>query len=134
MCEWFTFRVDHEAKMVIIDVQTQTLLETQPETYEEADEFCTDVLFPLIDQLRDVCIEKEYIQTCVVDLKDADILLMSPSIIVRILCNIWDHTKDTPENLIKGFSVINSNAIFRGIYRVSKRVLPTYLTNLITIS
>jgi hypothetical protein len=134
MCDWFTFHVDQDAKMVVIDIQTQILLETQPYDSEEADELCADTLIPMIDKLRDVCIEKGYTQTCIVNLKDVDVLLMSPSVIVRILCNIWEHTKDEPENLINNFSVINSNTIFRGIYRVTKKVLPTYLTNLITIS
>lgn len=134
MCDWFTFHVDQGAKMITIEMNMQVLLETQPETYAEADEFCTDTLLPVIDQLRDTCNTHGYSQICIVDLKDVNVLLLSPSILTRLLWNIWDHTKDNPENLIQSFNVTNSNAVFRGIYRASKKILPTYLTNLITIS
>jgi hypothetical protein len=134
MCDWFTFHVNQDAKMINIDINTQTLLETQPYDCEEADELCEDVLNPMIDDIRTVCIEKGYTQECTINLKDVDVTLMNPIVLSRIIWNIYEHSKNEPENLIQRFDVINSNSFFRGVYRVTKRLLPTYMINLITIS
>lgn len=134
MCDWFTFHVNQEAKMINIDIQTQVLLETQPYDSEEADEVCNDVLIPMINDIRNVCIDKGYTQQCTINLKDADITLMNPVVLTRIIWNIYDHSKNEPENLIQRFDITNSNSLFRGLYRVSRRLLPAYMVDLITIS
>jgi hypothetical protein len=134
MCDWFTFQVDNEDKMIVIHVNTQVLLETQPADSQQADIFCESTLFPLIDKLRTVCVDKGYEQRCVVNLKNSNIKLMNPVVLVRIICNIYNHTKDEPENLIKGFEIQNANSIFRAMYYASTYLLPEYMTNLITFS
>lgn len=133
MSDWFTFHVDQDAKLITIVIDAQTLFENQPETYDEADEVCTEVIIPIVDTLRTTCIEKGYQQTCTVDLKDVDVTLMSPSIISRMIWNIYDHNKEEPENLIKEFSVFNSNTFFRGIYKVARKLLPKYMRDSITV-
>lgn len=134
MCDWFIFHLDQEARVINIDINTQVLLETQPYDSEEADDLCTDVLIPMIVDIRKMCIDKGYTQQCVVDMKDVDVTLMNPVVLTRIIWNIYEYSKDEPENLIQRFEIINSNTLFRGFYRVSKTLLPVYLTNLITIS
>jgi len=134
MSDWFTFHVDHDAKLITIDIDCQTLLEDQPETYDEADEVCTNVIIPVVDTLRTTCIEKGYQQTCTLDLKGVDVTLMSPSILTRMIWTIYDHTKDDPENLIQGFRVFNSNTIFRGVYKVARNLLPEYMKSRIFVS
>ena len=132
MCDWFTFEVlDQE---IVIHVNAQILFDTQPVDTQDADEFCVSTLIPIIDQLRQVCIEKGYSQRCVVNLKNANIKLMNPTVLIRIICNIYNHSKDEPENLIKEFEIQNANSIFRGIYYASTYVLPEYMTNLITFA
>ncbi len=69
-----------------------------------------------------------------VDLKDIDVLLLRPTVLSRIIWNVYDATKDEPEDLIKSFEVVNANKIFRSIYRVTSKLLPSYIVNLITVS
>ena len=132
MCDWFTFEVNQEE--VIIHVNTRLLLETQPVDTEDADEFCESTLLPIIDQLRQVCIEKGYSQSCIVNLRGADIKLFNTWVLIRIITNIYNHSKDEPENLIKGFQIQNANSLFRALYYASTYLLPTYMVNMITIS
>ena len=134
MSDWFTFHVDQDAKLITIEIDAQTLLENQPETYDEADDVCTNVIIPIVDTLRTTCIDTGYQQTCTVDLDGVDVTLMSPGIITRMIWTIYDHTKDKPENLIQGFRVINANSIFRGVYKVARNLLPQYMKDLITVS
>lgn len=134
MCDWFRFHVNQDAKIITIDVDTKTLLENQPESQEEADTLCKDVLLPLIDKLRIMCIEKGYSQVCTVDLKDIDITLLNPIVLIRIIWNIYEHNKSDPEFLVKGFYVVNSNRMFVVMYKGCKYLLPEYMRNLITIS
>lgn len=132
MCDWFTFEIGNAE--VIIHVNTQVLLETQPVDTEDADEFCKSILLPIIDQLRHVCLEKGYSQSCIVNLRGADIKLLNTWVIIRIITNIYNHSKDEPDNLIKGFQIQNTNSLFRALYYASTYLLPTYMVNLITIS
>jgi hypothetical protein len=132
MCDWFTFEViDQE---IVIHVNTQVLFDTQPVDTDEADDFCDSTLIPIIDELRQVCIEKKYTQRCVINLRGSNIKLMNPPVLIRIITNIYNHSKDEPENLIKKFEIQNANSIFRGIYYASTYVLPEYMTNLITFA
>ena len=88
MCDWFTFEVlDQE---IVIHVNTQILFETQPVDTEDADEFCESTLIPIIDQLRQVCIEKGYSQSCIVNLRGADIKLLNTWVLIRIITNIYN--------------------------------------------
>jgi hypothetical protein len=118
----------------MIDVDTKVLLENQPESNEEADELCNTILLPMIDKLRLLCKEKGYEQICTIDLKDIDITRLYITILVRIIWCIYDYSKDDPDNLIKGFYVINSNKLFVALYKGSRYLLPKYLKDLITIS
>lgn len=134
MSDWFTFHIDERSKVVTIEIDAQILLENQPQTYDEADDVCTDVLIPIVDILRETCVEKGYKQNCIVDLYDVDVTLMSPTILVRMICNIYEHTKDKPENLINEFKVTNSNALFRGAYKLARNLLPEYMKSRIFVS
>jgi hypothetical protein len=134
MSDWFTFHIDREVKVITIEVDAKTLLENQPKTYEEADEVCMTHIIPIVDTLRDTCIVKGYEQRCMVDLKGVDVTLMSPSILTRIIWNIYDHNKDKPENLVREFNIANANTIFKGIYAVARNLLPKYMKDLITFS
>jgi hypothetical protein len=118
----------------MIEVDTKVLLENQPESNEEADELCNTVLIPMIHKLRLMCKEKGYEQVCTIDLKGIDITLLYPTILVRIIWNIYDFSKDDPEDLIKGFYITNSNKMFTALYKGSRYLLPKYLKDLITIS
>lgn len=132
MCDWFTFEIGHGE--VIIHVNMQVIIETQPVDIQSTDDFCESVMFPVIDQLRQVCIEKEYSQRCVVNLEGTDVKRMNPVVFVRIINNVYNHAKDTPENLIKAVEIQNANSLFRTLYYASSYFLPTYMVNLLTIS
>ena len=134
MSDWFTFHADREAKVITIEVDAKTLLENQPKTYEEADEVCMKDIIPIVDTLRDACVVNGYGQKCMVDLNGVDVTLMSPSILTRIIWNIYEHNKDKPENLVSEFRIANANTIFKGIYTVARNLLPKYMKDLITFS
>ena len=132
MCDWFTFEMGQDE--IIIHVHVQVLLETQPYDTQDADDFCETVLFPIVDQLRRVCVEKGYSQRCVINLEGANIKLMNLIVLVRIINNVYNYSKDTPEDLIKAFEIQNANSLFRALYYASTYLLPTYMVNLLTIS
>jgi len=134
MCDWFRFYVDQETKSIVIDIDTKTLVENQPKTQEEADTLCAEVICPITDKLRMMCIEKGYSQVCTIDLQDVDITLLYPIALIRVIWNIYDHNKSDPEFLVKGFHVKNSNKVFRLLYKGFQSLLPEYMTGLITIS
>jgi hypothetical protein len=134
MCDWFRFYVDQETKVITIDIDTKTLVEKQPTTQEEADALCTEVIFPIVDELRLMCMEKGYSQFCTVDLKDLDITLLYPFSLIRVIWNIYEHNKADPEFLVKGFHIKNANKLFRVLYTGCQSLLPEYMTGLITIS
>jgi hypothetical protein len=132
MCDWFTFEIGQGE--IIIHVNMQVLLETQPVDTQDADDFCEFEMFPVIDQLRTVCVEKGYSQRCVINLEGANVKLMNTFVLIRIINNIYNHSKNTPEDLIKQFEIQNASSLFRALYYASTYLLPTYMTNLITIS
>lgn len=134
MCDWFRFHVDQETKTIIIEIDTKVLLENQPKTQDEADSLCHETLFPVIDKLRLMCIEKGYSQVCTVDIQDVDVTLLYPIPLIRIIWNIYEHNKADPDFLVEGFHIINSNKVFRMLYAGCQVLLPEYMRNLITIS
>ena len=134
MCDWFRFHVDQNNKLINIDVDMKSLLETQPESNEKADELCNTILLPMISRLRSMCKEKGYDQVCTIDLLGIDITRLYPTILVRIIWSIYDFSKDDPKDLIKSFNIINSNKMFAALYKATRCLLPKYLKDLITIS
>jgi hypothetical protein len=130
MCDWLTFYPDQDAGTLHIDILMKRLLEVQPSSLEETDEMC-EQLYPILDQIQAICIQNNLTQTCSVDMQDIDPYTINPVTMMRIIWNIYGHTKD--HILLSGCHISNSNSIFGAMYSNMKGFLPNFVRKLIQI-
>ena len=128
MCDWLTFYPDQDAKLLHIDINIKRLIELQPSSIEETDTFCEN-LKPVLDTIHAICVQNQLTQTCSVDMTDIDPYQINPLTMMRIIWNIYAHTKD--HILLSGCHISNSNSIFAALYKNMKGFLPNFIVKLI---
>lgn len=129
--DWLRFHPDLESHVLHIEILTGTLLDNQPDTREEIDTYC-ETLYPQLDAIRDICLTHNLKQHCTVDMEGIDLIRVKPLSLMRIIWNVYDHTKD--HFLLSGCDITHSNSIFGALYEGLKGCLPPILRNFIHVS
>ena len=62
MCDWLTFYPDQDAKLLHIDINIKRLIELQPSSIEETDQFCENIK-PVLDNIHAICVQNQLTQT-----------------------------------------------------------------------
>lgn len=130
MCDWMVFYPDQDAGVLHIEVKFQRLLELQPETYEETDAFC-ESFYPVIDKIQEICLEKGLRQEGFTDVTGIDARMIKPRIMMRIVWNIYNYTRNNI--LLTKCEFQNANPLFTTLYSTIKGFLPGFMRNIINI-
>jgi hypothetical protein len=130
MVDWLRFQPDEEDKILYVDILVGKLIELQPSTTEATDEFCQK-LYPVLDQIQELCIQRSLKQVCSADLAGVKVRNIKPITMMRIIWNIYEHTKNCI--LLQNCQVSGGGAIFNTLVEAVRGFLPPFMRNLITL-
>jgi hypothetical protein len=130
MVEWLRFQPDEEAKILYVDILVGKLIELQPSTTEATDEFCQE-LYPVLDQIQALCIQRGLKQVCSADLAGVKVRNLKPMTMVRMIWNVYEHTKNCI--LLQNCQVAGGGAFFNTLVGAVRGFLPPFMRNMITL-
>ena len=129
-CSWLLFQPDLEAKVLCVEILVGRLIELQPNTTEDTDEFCQG-FYPVLDQIQSICIQHDLKQVCSADLTDVKVKNLKPMTMMRIIWNVYDHTKNCI--LLQNCRIRGGGAVFNTLVEAVRGFLPPFMRNLITL-
>jgi len=128
--DWLRFQPDQEAKILYVDILVGRLIELQPNTTEATDEFCQE-LYPVLDQIQAICLQYELKQVCSADLSDVQVKKIKPMTMMRIIWNVYEHTKNCI--LLQNCQLSGGGTFFNTLVEAVRGLLPPFMRNLITL-
>ena len=128
--DWLRFQPDEDAKVLYVDILVGRLIELQPSTTEATDEFCQE-LYPVLDQIQAICIERGFKQVCAADLAGVKVRNIKPITMMRIIWNVYEHTKNCI--LLQNCQVSGGGAFFNALVGAVRGFLPPFMRNMITL-
>jgi len=129
--DWLRFEPDKEAGQLHIEILIGRLIELQPRTNEATDEFCQD-LYPVLDQLTQLCLDHNLVQVCSVNMEGIQVKKIRPLIMVRLIWNIYEHTKNCI--LLQKCELSGGSPFFTTLVEAVKNLLPPFMRNMITLN
>jgi len=128
MVDWMLF--DTIGDTLYIKILTGRLIELIPDSIEETDEFCQE-LYPVIDKIQQMCIDQNLKQVGTTDLKDVVVANIKPLPLIRLIWNIYNHTKSNI--LLTKFNASGADPFVKIIVEAVKAFLPPFMINIITV-
>ena len=130
MVEWLRFWPDHETSVLYVDILIKKLIELQPDTIEDTDVFCQD-LYPVLDKITELCVSNNLKQVCSANLTDIDSHKIKPLTMIRIIWNVYNHTKNCI--LLQGCEISGGGVFFNTLVETVKGFLPPFMRDLIKL-
>jgi len=127
---WLRFQPDEDAKILYVDILVGKLIELQPSTTEATDAFCQG-LYPVLDQIQALCVQNGFKQVCSADLHGIRVRSIKPMIIMRMIWNVYEHTKNCI--LLQNCQVSGGGQFFNTLVGALRGLLPPFMRNLITL-
>jgi hypothetical protein len=128
--DWLRFQPDEQKGILYVDIIMGRLIELQPATTESTDEFCQK-LYPVLDQIQAICLERGLKQVCSADLSGVRIRNIKPLTMMRIIWNVYEHTKNCI--LLQNCQVSGGGAFFNTLVGAVRGYLPPFMRNMITL-
>jgi hypothetical protein len=128
--DWLRFQPDEEAKVLYVEILMSRLLELQPNTNEATDEFC-EAFYPVLDQIQELCLTRGLKQSCSANMEGVSVRRIKPTIIMRMIWNVYDHTKDCI--LLQNCQVSGGGTFVNTLVGAVKGLLPPFMRNMITL-
>jgi hypothetical protein len=128
--DWLRFQPDEDDKILYVDILVGRLMELQPSTTEAADAFCQE-LYPVLDQIQALCIQRGLKQVCSAELTGVKVRNIKPMIIMRIIWNVYEHTKNCI--LLQNCQLSGGGAFFNALVGAVRGFLPPFMRNMITL-
>jgi hypothetical protein len=128
--DWLRFRPDQESKLLYVDILVGRLIELQPATIEATDEFCLD-LYPVLDSIQELCLAQGFRQVCTADLSDVRVRNIRPLTMMRIIWNVYDHTKNCI--LLQNCQASGGGKFFNTLVEAVRGFLPPFMRGMITL-
>jgi hypothetical protein len=129
-CSWLRFWPDENAKILYVDILVGKLIELQPNSMEATDKFC-NALYPVLDKITEICLERGLRQVCSANLDGINVRSIKPLIMMRIIWNVYNHTKNCI--LLQGCEVSGGGAFFNALVGAVRGFLPPFMRNMITL-
>jgi hypothetical protein len=129
MVDWLRFDVADD--VMYVHILVGRLIEIQPDSLELTDEFCRD-LYPVLDKIQELCIEKNLKQVCTSDLTGIDVTRIRPIPLMRMIWNVYEHTKD--RILLSGFKASGADPFVKTLVDSVRGFLPPFMRNLIQVN
>jgi len=131
MCSWLRFWPDKDAKVLHVSVSVSELIRVQPGTVEGIDEYCAQELFPLLDQIEHLCVSRGLRQVCSADVQDVSITHIKPIAMVRMIWNVYEHTKNCI--LLDRCELRGGDSLFTTLVEAVRGFLPPFMRGMITL-
>jgi hypothetical protein len=128
MAEWLRFDVGDD--VMYVHIMIGQLIELQPNSLEGTDEFCRE-LYPVLDKIHEICIDKNLKQVCKTDLTGIDMTKIKPIPLVRMVWNVYEYTKD--RILLTGFQATGTDPFVKALVESVRGFLPPFMRNIINI-
>lgn len=129
-CSWLRFQPDEDAKILYVDILVGRLIELQPSTTEATDEFCRE-FYPVLDQIQALCVERGFKQVCSADLHGVKVRNIKPMTMVRMIWNVYEHTKNCI--LLQNCQVSGGGSFVGALVGAVRGFLPPFMRNMITL-
>lgn len=129
-CDWLRFDSDMNHKILVVEIDVQRLLELQPTTTEETDEFCQQI-YPVLDKIEELCVSHGLTQTCTADVTRVNLTLLRPVTMMRIIWNIYEYTKT--RILLQTCEVRGGGAIFNTLVESVRGFLPKFMRDMVVL-
>jgi hypothetical protein len=130
-CSWLRFSADQDAKVLYVTVSVSELIRVQPGTVEEMDEYCTRELFPLLDEIENLCVTRGLRQVCSADVQGVSITHVKPIAMVRMIWNVYEHTKNCI--LLDRCELRGGDSLFTTLVEAVRGFLPPFMRGMITL-
>lgn len=127
MCDWILFSPDEQSKELYVEILINKFMDIQPRSMEAADKYCEDILFPMVDQIQKLCLEKGYRQLVTSNLSNVDIRRAKVHVMGRMAWNVYQHTKNCI--LLDGCQIAGTNPILDSLISLFKSFLPSFIRN-----
>ena len=129
-CSWLRFQPDQDAKLLHVDILVGRLIELQPDSAEATDEFCLD-LYPVLDSIQELCLTHGLRQVCSADLSGVRARDIKPVTIMRIIWNVYEHTKNCI--LLQNCQLSGGGQFFNTLVEAVRGFLPPFMRGMITL-
>jgi len=129
MVDWLRFDVTDE--FLYVHILVGKLVELQPATTEGTDEFCNE-LYPVLDKIQDICIEKNITQICKADISNVDVTKIRPISLLKIIWNVYEYTKNNI--MLSECNVSGSSPFFVTLFEATRGFLPPFMRKIVSIS
>jgi len=127
MVEWLRF--DPTDDTLFVHILVGKLFDVQPDTVDGIEEFCQE-LYPVLDKIYEVCIEKNLKQVCVADLTGIDMTKIKPILIIKLIWNVYENTKD--KILMTGIETQGVDPMVKALVESLKGFLPQFMQGMIS--
>jgi len=128
--DWLRFRPDPESRLLHVEILVGRLIELQPATTKATDEFCR-ALYPILDSIQELCLAQGFRQVCAADLSDVRVRDIKPIIMMRIIWNVYEHTKNCI--LLQNCQVSGGGQFFNTLVEAVRGFLPPFMRGMITL-
>lgn len=127
-CSWLLFNPDEKAGILYVEIRLKEFIESQPKTLGGADQFC-EQMYPMIDQIQQLCLTKNMKQVCTANFEDIRLTSIRPHVLLKIIWNVYNHTKDCI--LLEGCEISHSNSVITTLVQSVRSLLPPFMQNMI---
>ena len=128
-CSWLRFHP--EGNVLYVHVLVSELIRVQPGTTEGVDAYCAEELFPVLDQIERLCLTQGLRQVCSADVQGVSITSIKPIAMVRMIWNVYEHTKDCI--LLDKCELRGGDSLFTTLVEAVRGFLPPFMRGMITL-
>ena len=128
--DWLRFDPDQAAGVLRVEILVGRLIELQPATLEGTDEFCKEI-YPILDKITQTCLTHDLKQVCTANMDDVDMTKIKPVTMMRIIWNIYEHTKSCI--LLEKCEVLGGGSFFNTLVEAVKGFLPHFMRGMIVL-
>jgi len=128
--EWLRFNPDFDAKILNVTILMGPFIEYQPTRKEDVDAFCQS-LYPILDQIQELCKNHGMTQVCTTDLSGIKIKKLKPVIMMKVIWNIYEHTKDCI--LLSKCEIAGGGTLAGSLLVAVRGLLPPFMRNMVQL-
>ena len=127
--EWLRF--SPEKDVLYVEITVNELIRVQPNTVEAVDLYCERELFPILDEIENLCKTRGLRQVCSANVQNVDIINIKPMVMVRMIWNVYEHTKNCI--LLDKCELRGGDSFFTTLVDAVRGFLPPFMRNMIAL-
>jgi hypothetical protein len=129
--DWLVFNPDEKEGILYVEILLGKFIESQPKSLKGADQFCEE-MYPMIDQIQQLCLSKNMKQVCTANFEGIRLTSIRPHVLLKIIWNVYNHTKDCI--LLEGCEISHSNSVITTLVQSVRSLLPPFMRNMVNIN